>query len=72
MTPHSGKAIGLQLDQNLKLISFSFAHTVLKRLHTGQDPEQVLTIRNRPQQGRDAMRRSMISLTPLNTKPSSK
>ena len=42
MTPNSGKAIGLQLDPNLKLISFSFVHAALKRLHTGQDPEQVL------------------------------
>src|SRR5262245_26202482 len=42
MTPNSGKAISLQLDPDLKLISFSFVHAALKRLHTGQDPEQVL------------------------------
>src|SRR6516164_3040525 len=42
--PHAGKAVRLQLDPYLQLISVDLVHAALRVLHPGQHAEQILNV----------------------------
>src|SRR5262249_61271215 len=44
VSPHPGKAVGLQLDSYLELVAFDRVHAALRFLHLGQDSEQILHV----------------------------
>src|SRR5262245_54564008 len=42
--PHSGKAVGLQLDSHLQFIGLDLVHAALRLLYLGQDSQQILHV----------------------------